>query len=224
MNPYNLNQDKALCAYNQSQVFKVNSLYALPFHGNRFVEGWQISGILSATTGLPLTLTDGYNESTGLSTGSPLNPDRPNYSPNNPAETITLPSGAIVSYPACNNQPIIGHQAMYYNPNCFTISTPGLLGNLGSDTVVGPKFFDLDLAVLKDTKINEKLRLQFRGEFFNILNHTNYALPGAALFAGGGNTTGNDLSTYTGRVSSAGQITNMVGNPRQIQFAMKLIF
>jgi hypothetical protein len=218
MNPYNINQDKGLCAYNQSQVFKVNGLYALPFHANRIVEGWQISGIMSATAGLPLTLTDSYDESTGQSNGN-LNPDRPNYSPNNPAAVING-----ISYPACNNQPILGYQTMYYNPNCFTISAPGTLGNLGSDTIIGPKLFDLDLAVLKDTKINEKLRLQFRGEFFNILNHTNYALPASGLFTSGGATTAGDLTTYTGRNKAAGQITNMFGTPRQIQFAMKLIF
>ena len=44
MNPYNANQDKALCPYNQSQVFKTTSLVALPLRGNRLVEGWQISG------------------------------------------------------------------------------------------------------------------------------------------------------------------------------------
>jgi hypothetical protein len=60
--------------------------------------------------------------------------------------------------------------------------------------------------------------LQFRAEFFNIFNHTNLALPsstggGAQLFVGGGARTG-----------SAGQITSMVGTPRQIQFALKMTF
>ena len=63
--PYNLNIDKAICAYNQSQVFKTTSLYALPFHGNQFVEGWQLSGIVTANSGLPLTITNSYDESTG---------------------------------------------------------------------------------------------------------------------------------------------------------------
>jgi hypothetical protein len=219
MNPYNANQDKALCPYNQSQVFKTTSLVALPFRGNRLVEGWQISGIVTANTGLPLTVTDNYDESTGLTTGSPSNPDRPDYSPNNPATVING-----VSYPACNNHPILGTQGRYINPNCFTISAPGTLGNLGSDTVIGPRFVDLDIGVLKDTTLRENLRLQFRGEFFNIMNHTNFALPAAALFVGGGATPGGSLANYTGRNQAAGQITNMVGTPRQIQLALKLIF
>ena len=226
LDPYHVNIDKALCSYNQAQVFKTTVLTTLPFHGNRLVEGWQISGIVSAQSGLPITITDnaqsGYDESTGLTTGSPSNPDRPNYSPNNPAQTING-----ISYPACNNHPVLGQTGatnMYYNPNCFTISAPGTLGNLGSDTVIGPNFFDLDIAVLKDTKIRENMNLQFRAEFFNILNHTNFALPLNTLFTGGGTTVNGDLSTYSARIPTAGDIVNMVGTPRQIQFALKLIF
>lgn len=216
MNPYNANQDKALCPYNQSQVFKTTSLVALPLRGNRLVEGWQISGIVTANSGLPLTVTDNYDESTGLTTGSPSNVDRPDYSPNDPATVING-----VSYPACNNHPILGAQARYFNPNCFTISAPGTLGDLGSDTVIGPRFVNLDIGILKDTTLRESLRLQFRGEFFNIMNHTNVALPAAALFVGGGSTPGGSLAHYTGRNQAAGQITNMVGTPRQIQLALK---
>ncbi len=200
--PYNLNIDKAICAYNQSQVFKTTTLYALPFHGNQFVEGWQLSGIVTANSGLPLTITNSYDESTG---GSPVSlPSRPNY------------------VPGCQVQ--VGTVNEWYNPQCFTIPTPGTLGNLGSDTVIGPKFVDFDFSVLKDTRLRENMRLQFRGEFFNILNHTNLALPSSTLFVGGGSDPGGNLANYTGRNNSAGQITNMFGTPRQIQFALKLIF
>jgi hypothetical protein len=66
--------------------------------------------------------------------------------------------------------------------------------------------------------VRENLSVQFRAEFFNIFNHTNFGLPtgglgGASLFVGGG-----------GRNGSAGQITSMVGTPRQIQFALKILF
>jgi hypothetical protein len=83
---------------------------------------------------------------------------------------------------------------------------------------------DLDLAILKDTKLTERTRLQFRAEFFNIINRTNYSIPNASLYVAGGTTTGGNLATYTGLNGLAGQITNQAGAPRQIQFAMKLIF
>ena len=68
--------------------------------------------------------------------------------------------------------------------------------------MIGPRFVNLDVGVLKDTTLRESLRLQFRGEFFNIMNHTNFALPNAALFVGGGSTPGGSLADYTGRKSS----------------------
>jgi hypothetical protein len=108
----------------------------------------------------------------------------------------------------------------WYNPNCFNLQTPGTVGNLGRNIGRGPRFVNTDIAVLKDTKLRESLTLQFRAEFFNIFNHTNLGLPvlfvngsGAQLFVGGG-----------GRIPNAGQITTMVGTPRQIQFALKLVF
>jgi len=68
--------------------------------------------------------------------------------------------------------------------------------------------------VTKETKISERINTQFRAEFFNILNHTNLGLPAATLYK---DTAG----TPTG---FAGQITTIVGTPRQIQFALKIIF
>jgi hypothetical protein len=112
----------------------------------------------------------------------------------------------------------------WFNTHCLQISAPGTLGNLGSDAGTGPGFLDLDLAVLKDTKINERMRLQFRGEFFNIINRTNYGVPNAALYTSCPAGTVCTTSNYAGVNGIAGQITQQAGAPRQIQFALKLIF
>ena len=212
MNPYNLNQDKSVCSHDITHVFKVNGLVTLPFKGNRFIEGWQISGILAANSGLSLNIQDGYDEASGGVSGGVASP-RPDYAPNNPAVTV-----GSITYPACNGQVILGRVDLWYNPNCFNLQKPGTVGNTGRNTVRGPKFVNTDFALLKDTKLSESLKLQFRAEFFNIFNHTNLGLPtlgqgGGALFVGGGARNG-----------SAGQITTMVGTPRQIQFALKLTF
>jgi len=197
MNPYQLNIDKGVCSYDQTHVFKVNGLVALPFRGNRFVEGWQISGILSANSGLPFNIWDGYDQVTGGGVVSLV--PRPNY------------------VPGCKVQ--VGQVNEWFNPSCFTIEAPGTFGNLGRDTGRGPNFWNTDLAVLKQTKLLESLNLEFRAEFFNIFNHTNLGLPiyglnGAPLF----------VDAQGDRNPSAGQITSMVGTPRQIQFALKLVF
>src|SRR5205807_10301413 len=72
-NPYNASIDKGLCGFDIRHTLRVNGLWALPFHGNRLVEGWQISGIESAYGGVPVNIT------TGVSRAFQLSADRPNY-------------------------------------------------------------------------------------------------------------------------------------------------
>ncbi len=170
-NPYNLNSDKALCSQNLTQSFKANGLWALPFKGNKFVSGWQISAILTGTTGLPVNIQDGYDQATGGN-----------------AVALTPRPNAV---PGCNVQTDKVNE--WYNPACFSLEAPGTLGNLARNSVIGPGLFDADLALLKDTRFKENLDLQFRAEFFNIINKTNYGLPvqpglqgGGALYAAGG--------------------------------------
>ena len=71
---------------------------------------------------------------------------------------------------------------MWFNPNCYTIQPVGTFGNTGRNTLRGPGFFDTDLSLSKDTVIREQIKLQFRAEFFNIFNHTNFANPSNNAF------------------------------------------
>jgi hypothetical protein len=109
-------------------------------------------------------------------------------------------------------QQIVGKVSEWFNPACYALEAPGTLGNLGRNTVRGPGFTNVDFALLKDTKLGEAMNLQFRAEFFNIFNIDNYGLPNNTLYLGGGPNL------------LAGQITSEAGRPRQIQFALKLIF
>jgi len=194
-NPYNARTDWAPCAWDLNHVLRINGLVTLPFHGNRLIEGWQISGIESASSGYPANIGDGYDEASGASNGVTLTP-RPNVVP-----------GCKVN---------VGTVNAWFNPQCFTLEAPGTFGDLGRNTLRGPAFWDTDLAVIKLTPIRENINLQFRAEFFNIFNHTNLGLPnviGTGLFVGGGSPNG-----------IAPQITSYVGTPRQIQFGLKLMF
>ena len=82
----------------------------------------------------------------------------------------------------------------------------GTFGNTGKNVLFGPRFFNADLAVLKNTRLTERANLQFRAEFFNLFNNVNFKLPNARL-----------TSSAFGRITSA-------YDPRIIQFAMKLAF
>jgi hypothetical protein len=140
---------------------------------------------------------------------------RPNYAPNNPAVTVNG-----VSYPACNNSPIIGTAALWFNPNCFSQQAFGTLGNFGREGLIGPGLTSVDIALLKTTKIRENMTLQFRAEVFNIFNHTNLSLPVPTVFTG----TPGPTSILTYNTASAGQILTAAVPSREIQFGLKLIF
>jgi hypothetical protein len=210
-NPYDRSYDRGLCGFNVTHTVRLNMLGNLPFKGNRLIEGWQLSGILAANTGLPFNVIDNVDQSNQINA---TNFPRPNYDPNRPAATIDG-----ISYPACNNHPIIGTAAMWFNPNCFSQQPFGTLGNFGREGLTGPGLFNLDTGLLKNTKIRESITLQFRGEFFNILNHTNLSLPFATLFQG--NPGPNVTLT---RSSAAGQILTPAEPSREIQLGLKLIF
>jgi hypothetical protein len=169
----------------------------LPFKGNRFKEGWQVTAIQSWHTGVPFSLGEGDQ----ADLGNNFDTQRPSV------------------VPGCNvyaNQTV--HQ--WYNPACFVASPYGTVGNLGRNALIGPGFVDTDLGVMKNTKINEHLNLQFRAELFNLFNHSNFATPNASVF-----TAGSALTSYNAApVATAGQITSIVGNSRQTQFSLKLLF
>jgi hypothetical protein len=76
----------------------------------------------------------------------------------------------------------------------------------------GPGLADLDASLFKTTQVTETVRLQFRAEFFNVLNHVNLGTPNATVFSNGAIN------------ASAGLITTLATTPRQIQFGLKLIF
>jgi hypothetical protein len=105
----------------------------------------------------------------------------------------------------------------WVNPVGFSLPAPGTFGNLQRDFLAGPGITDLDYAVMKETPIKEQVRLQFRAEFFNLLNHANFALPIASAFVQTPNGGGAPNPTF-------GRITATTTSSRQIQFALKILF
>ena len=168
-NPYNFNVDKGLCVTNIQHNLVVNALYRLPFHGNRLKDGWQITGIETARTGLPYTITTGFDRTL---TGNSFDQTRPNY---------------VAGCDITANQ----NAAHWFNPACFTLQDVGTFGNAGRSIGTSPGFVTTDFSVLKDTVIREQIKLQFRAEFFNIFNHTNLGLPAAGALTATGASAAN---------------------------------
>jgi len=211
-NPFDQNNDRAPCSYDIPQVLRINGAWRLPFRGNKLIDGWQLSGIMNTYGGVPMNANTGFDRAV-FSNG---NTSRPNYIPNGPSVTVNN-----ITFPACNNNPILGKDGFntynrWLNPACYSLQDVGTFGNTGRNTLRGPSFFNFDISLLKDTKITEQINLQFRAEFFNLTNHTNLGFPNNNIFSGSGL-----INTAT-----VGVITqsNVGSTPRQIQFALKLTF
>jgi len=95
----------------------------------------------------------------------------------------------------------------WFNLNAFALPPSYIYGNSGRGIVEGPALHNMDLMIGRNVFIGERFRLEFRGELFNFTNTPHFALPSATVNS-----------------PSEGQITSTVGNPRQIQLAMKLVF
>jgi len=202
-NPYDWNADKGACSFDLRHNIAANAVYVLPFKGNRLVEGWQLTGIQSWHTGVPFSLGEGDQADLGNNFDNP----RPNY---------------VAGCDVYANQNV--HQ--WYNPACFSPSAYGTVGTLGRNALIGPGYVETDLGVMKETRITERVSVQFRAELFNLFNHPNFSFPNTGVFTAGSAATG-----FKGTpVSTAGQITSLVGSgglsnvARQTQFSLKLVF
>ncbi|MBO0862321.1 MAG: hypothetical protein J2P21_28255, partial [Chloracidobacterium sp.] len=199
---YELNQayDRGLCSFDISQTFSANAVYSLPFHGNKLVEGWQFSGILGAFGGRPINIQTGFTFPARSGLGGIVG-DRPNY------------SGA----PGCNPDHVLGDPTQWFDPSCYALQPAGALGDVPRHSLRGPGFLNLDAALLKNTKISEKLDIQFRAEVFNATNHPNFLAPESfTLFTG--------TAAAPAPNPNVGRILSTANSSRQIQFGLKFIF
>jgi hypothetical protein len=192
-NPYDLNAERGPSPLDVPLVFTFSPGYELPFgqgkphlnHGPAawVLGNWQLNGIFSARSGTVYTPGinfDNANVGGGVS-------ERPNVVGN-----------PILSNPTVNE---------WFNTSAFALPAPNTYGNAGRDSLRGPGFWNLDFSVFRNFSFVERLRLQLRGEFFNIFNHTDFGNPSATL--------GNP---------NFGVITSTANSPRTIQVALKLSF
>jgi hypothetical protein len=207
-NPFDLRSDKGLGTFDVRHVAVANATYALPIgHGKRLlaganglgnavVTGWMLNSIVTLQGGFPFSPQLSYNPSNNGDTRNPVRPFA------NPAFTGSVTLGKV---------------DQWFNPNAFlapanTAANGGFYGNVGRNTLVGPGLATWDFSVLKDTRIREKLNLQFRAEIFNLLNRANFNLPNAVVF------------TPSGVSPTAGSITSTSTTSRQVQFGLKLLW
>ena len=196
--------DWALSQINLDNSFTGSVIYDLPFgHGKQFGSGWngltnavlgnfQLTLIERVSSGFPVPLIDSINQS-GASFengGNDNNWNRPDQ----------------VS--GCSTSNADHSKLQWINASCFTAPPPGQLGNASRVPVTGPDFVNTDFSVVKQFALpREGMGLNFRAEFFNLFNHTQFGSPV------------NDI-----QASGFGAVNSTVNNPRLIQLALKLSF
>jgi hypothetical protein len=160
-----------------------------------------LGGVFEASTGVPFS--PGFaGDTLGVKSTDP-NIDVPN---------LTGSSG-------CGSLVNSGNPTRYIKSQCFDVPNPiTLRGNLGRNTLIGPGLVNFDSSVFKNNyikRVSDTFNIQFRAEFFNVLNRANFAPP----------LNNRNIFDANGRpIANAGLITSTQTPSRQIQFAVKLIW
>lgn len=190
---YNRRLDYAVSNDDVTHVFKFSNLYEVPrfkfsnLAADRLLNGWSMNSIVFWQSGFPLSIASGADNSfTGIGR------DRADY----------IGGPAQLSYDRSHADMI----AMWFDTSRFRTNAVGTFGNTGRNILRGPRYFNTDLAVIKDTRITEKSSLQFRAEAFNVFNNVNFNTP---------NT--NRSANQFGRITAA-------QDGRILQLALKFVF
>jgi hypothetical protein len=213
----------------------VNYSYDLPFGTRKgalgkVANGWNISGVTTVQSGLPLTVIDSRG---GSAYGTSSTTTQGGYSraqlcPGVTYDQLASPgsvkdrlsgwfnTSAFCAPPAIN--PDGTPTTLAACPGCAT-----LFGNSGVGIIGGPDQFNWDITLMKNTPIHERQTIQFRAEFFNLFNHAQFDTPGS--FPGSLNQVNVPNTQGTAKAPRAfGPITNVSVNPRVIQLALKYSF
>jgi len=236
LDPFNLANSYGVQPGNRTHLF--NAAYSIelgnPIHSNKFVEGavngWQISGTTQWQSGANLTYNSGTNDNFNMQLNGAIIPG---------TEGVINPGGA--NGIAIGNQAILGTNAIQLNPiltcnptknlaphqfingSCFTVPTQvGVNGPTLLPAIYGPAFFNSDLGIFKNFQIRESMKLQFRVEAYNFLNHPLWSFPNS-----------NNLTLQfaqdpaTGKITQTNSnfgITNFKQGNRVVELVVKLYF
>ena len=188
-NPFNERLDRARSDEDRSRVFSLSFVYEVPFLRNSrsalayVIGGWSISGLVTAATGLPVFVTSGQDFSlTGVGF------DRPN----------------LIANPVLSHATRDAEIGRFFNTAAFTANLPGQYGTAGRNLFSGPGLSNTNISLVKSFRIGERLgALQFRSEFFNLLNQVNFGQPDGVY-----------VDKTFGRIQTA-------ADPRIVQFALR---
>jgi hypothetical protein len=219
-NPLNTAQQYGPAYFNHPQRFIVNYSWNLPFGKHtgvvdKLLDGWNLSGVTTIQDGNLFTIID---SAAGTIYGTSSTTLDGGYSRANLCPGITYNS----MYSSGGIESRIGGPSGgpgWFASNAFCapaqIGDGYGFGNMGAGASQGPPVLNFDATVMKTTKITERQVIQFRAEFFNLFNHTQFNSPNTALFA----SPLPDVNS-----PNFGRLTSTSVNPRVIQLGLKYIF
>jgi hypothetical protein len=225
---YDLRLARGLSDFNVGRTLVISGTWLVPspksFSGPAawITNGWELGGVYKASDGVPFTATFGSDgDPQGLNSSDPWAfPNRLTgpgcrtlVNPGNPNNYIKSQCFAVPTAPSATFYTANCDATLGTFPQCFN-----LRGNAGRNILTGPGTSNLDFSVFKNNhvkRISENFNAQFRAEFFNILNHTNFAVPVSP-----GNT---DIFDSRGAPTGVtGLLTSTTTTAREIQFALKV--
>jgi Carboxypeptidase regulatory-like domain len=205
--------DWGLSQINVDHQFTASVTYALPFgKGKRFGSTWNgaLDGVLGnweadiierVLSGFPVFVFDSQNQSGVNFQQNAVSTNRPNQTCSAESSHHSISKG-------------------WFNTSCFSSPPVGELGTASRTPVSGPDFVNTDFSLIKHIPFREGIRMDFRAEFFNLFNHTQFGSPNGDINA----AYGGACVTSCPNSSTFGTIGSTVNNPRLIQFALKLNF
>jgi hypothetical protein len=235
MNPFNPRFDTGPSCFDVTHNWRFNLLYHFPnLKSSGFVSklanGWWMGNIVSINTGYPFSPAETTNRSLSGQFAGKVVMERASIG------TTNIPHGTTVNgntnttgvdfIPYDPATVIQGNPNQWFNPLMFQLQPIGTFGTASRGLLRGPGSGTWDFSLVKDTSLpflGERGSLQFRAEFFNLLNRANFGMPAGIIF--GGAQTATNLGPYTeSPASAAGKITTTSTDPREIQLALKLVF
>jgi hypothetical protein len=212
-------RNRAVAGFDRTHNFETYWVYALPFgHGQHWAQhgvasalagGWTLSGVLSALSGTPFTITDSGAGTTNV-----------NAPGNQQTVNIVAPIKITKGQPDENpSQCALGNDSCsYFDISSFArVTTPATFGNAGRDIIRGPGYFNIDASLYRDFKIWERLTFELEADAFSVTNTPHFANPTSDINSG-------NFGKVTGTLAVANASLGGSGGERQWWFGGKFIF
>ncbi len=207
---FNPRGNYGLSDFDTRNRFVFSGVWALPLHGNRLKEGWQLANITQLQSGNPFTITttSTYNGTGGATI-------RPSLVGTYTISKTKLSNGNVGYLNA------LGCATGALTPGCSFYAPATGFGNFRRNALLGPGLANSDISLQKTTQIAESVALQIRADAFDFLNHANFYQPNSSISAAANATT---AATTFGQISQTRAPVGDLGSSRQLQFALKLLF